>query len=226
MIRQLFRERCEAASLTPELSEMSKNILADGPPDASTTVILAHGAGAGMDSEFMQVMAEGLAGQDLRVVRFEFPYMARGRETGRRGGPDRPDVLRAAWLDVIQTHRTRRTIIGGKSMGGRIASLIADEAEVDGLVCLGYPFHPTGRPEKLRVEHLKDLQTKTLIVQGERDPFGKREEIRAYKLSDAIQMHWMTDGDHSFKPRKSSGTTQTENWDDCIRTVDRFVKRI
>lgn len=110
-----------------------------------------------MDSEFMRAMAEGLVGCGLRVVRFEFPYTVQCRETGKRRPPDREPILRETWLQVIESLESNKLIIGGKSMGGRIASMIADEAEVAGLVCLGYPFHPSGKPDKLRIEHLKAM---------------------------------------------------------------------
>ena len=130
------------------------NFLFDGPTTASATVVLAHGAGAGMDSPFMAFFAEGLAANGLRVVRFEFPYMAQRRTTGKQRPPDREPVLRDTLLAVIEQFGAKNLVIGGKSMGARIASLVADEAGVAGLVCLGYPFHPTGRPDKLRVDPL------------------------------------------------------------------------
>jgi predicted alpha/beta-hydrolase family hydrolase len=176
-----------------------------------------------MDSEFMNVFAQGLAKHGLRVVRFEFPYMAEHRKTGKSRPPDREPVLRETWLRMIESVKAGSVFIGGKSMGGRIASLIADDAEVAGLVCLGYPFHPTGKPEQLRVEHLKTIETPTLIVQGERDPFGTREEVAGFELSKNVCVHWLVDGDHSFKPRKSSGRTQEQNWAAGIDTVARFV---
>src|SRR5262249_24287946 len=142
-----------------------------------------------------------------RVARFEFPYMASRRKTGRGGPPDREPVLRETRLKVVEMLRRERLGIGGKSMGGSIASLVADEAGVTGLVCLGYPFHPVGKPERLRCSHLAEIKTPTLILQGERDPFGTREDVAGYKLSSAIQIHWLADSDHSFKPRKSSGRT-------------------
>jgi predicted alpha/beta-hydrolase family hydrolase len=111
-------------------------------------------------------------------------------------------------------------------MGGRIASLVADESGVAGLVCLGYPFRPVGKPDKLRVEHLKTIKTPTLIVQGERDPFGNREEVRKYKLSKTLRMVWMPDGDHSFTPRKMSGRTEEQNWEKAVEEVEAFVKRL
>ena len=114
-------------------------------------------------------------------------------------------------------------VIGGKSMGGRIASLIADDANVDGLICLGYPFHPVGNPHQLRVEHLGKIKTPTLIVQGERDTFGNREEVEGFKLSAAIRVKWIDDGDHSFKPRKSSGRTEQQNWETGLAEIESFL---
>jgi predicted alpha/beta-hydrolase family hydrolase len=117
-------------------------------------------------------------------------------------------------------------VIGGKSMGGRIASLIADEAGVAGLICLGYPFHPVGKPNQLRVEHLRTIKTPTSIVQGERDPFGNREEVRGYELSSFIRLRWMKDGDHSFKPRKSSGRTEQQNWQAALDEIENFLAEL
>src|SRR5260370_31710514 len=103
-------------------------------------------------------------------------------------------------------------VIGGKSMGGGIASLVADEAHVAGLVCLGYPFHPVGKADRLRVDHLRTIKTPTLILQGTRDLFGNRDEVADYKLSPAISVHWLHDGNHDFTPRKASGRTEEQNW--------------
>lgn len=209
-----------------------EGLLTTGPARAARgTIILAHGAGAPMDSPFMEFMAAGLAERKFRVVRFEFPYMQAKRDSGRSKPPDREPVLRQTWLDVIEQVRGNRPapgklLIGGKSMGGRIASLIADAAQPDGLICLGYPFHPTGRPEKLRVDHLRTLKTPALIVQGERDPFGTREEVTGYKLPRKLRVHWLTDGDHSFKPRKSSGATEESNWTEAIDAIEAFVGKL
>jgi uncharacterized protein len=136
---------------------------------------------------------------------------------------DREPVLRATWLKVIEKLKGKRLVIGGKSMGGRIASLVADEAEVAGLVCLGYPFHPVGKPDKLRVEHLAKIETPTLIVQGERDPFGGKEEVAGYELSRKIRIAWMPDGDHDLKPRKASGKTQDQNWEAAVGEIGAFM---
>ncbi len=179
-----------------------------------------------MDSPFMNAFAAGLAGHGIRTTRFEFPYMASYRDTGKKRPPDRLPALRETWLNVVALLGAKRLVIGGKSMGGRIASLVADEAKVAGLVCLGYPFHPVGKPETLRVEHLRTLKTKALVLQGTRDNFGNREDVAGYELSPAIQMRWLEDGDHSFKPRKSSGRTEQQNWEEAIAAIATFVQSV
>ena len=199
-------------------------LLIDGPKDAGITLVLAHGAGAAMDTPFMNVIAEGVAKTGTRVVRFEFPYMAARRTSGKRGAPNPPQVLMDSWRGVIaKLGDAHRLVIGGKSMGGRIASMVADEAGIAGLVCLGYPFHPPGNPAKLRVKHLEDLRTPALILQGTRDSFGNREEIAKYRLSKKIRVAWVEDGDHSFKPRASSGRTEKQNLEYAIAEIRSFV---
>jgi hypothetical protein len=191
----------------------------DGPEGASK-IVLAHGAGAPMDSPFMGCFAAGLAARGLRVVRFEFPYMRDRRRT-----PDPEPVLRERWHEVIEAlGGGANLVIGGKSLGGRIASGIADQAGVRGLVCLGCPFHPPGQPDRLRVAHLRELRTPTLIVQGTRDPFGTPEEIRGYVLSPAIRVVHLEDGDHSFRPRVRSGRTLEQNLARAIDEVAAFVR--
>ena len=197
--------------------------LFDGPKSAKKTVALAHGAGAPMDSEFLEFFAAGLAERAVRAARFEFPYMVKRREDGKRRPPDRAPALIDAYLRVIAELGPENLIIGGKSMGGRIASMIADEVGVAGLVCLGYPFHPPGKRDKLRLEQLASLKTPTLILNGERDPFGKREEVESYSLSKSINVSFLTDGDHDLKPRKASGRTRTQNWEEAINQIARFV---
>ena len=184
--------------------------------------MLAHGAGAAMDTPFMNFLSTGLAKQRFRVVRFEFPYMENYRATGKRKPPDREPVLRATWLRVVEKLGAHGLVIGGKSMGGRIASLVADDVGVAGLVCLGYPFHPVGKPDQLRVQHLHTIKTPTLILQGERDAFGSREEVTGYKLSKAVKVLWIEDGDHSFKPRKASGQTEQQNWEAALSEIENF----
>lgn len=190
------------------------------PPGA--TLILAHGAGAAMDSPFMQTVATGIVRRGLRVIRFEFPYMQKTRADGKRRPPDGPRILKNTWMSVIADVDADHVIIGGKSMGGRVASMVSDQASVAGLVCLGYPFHPPGRPEKPRTAHLESLQTPTLILQGTRDPFGKPAEVDGYRLSDRIRIHWIEDGDHSFRPRVSSGRTLEQNLDEAVAAIFDF----
>jgi predicted alpha/beta-hydrolase family hydrolase len=198
-------------------------LLVDGPDSADVTCVLAHGAGAAMDSPFMAFFAQGLAARSIRVVRFEFPYMAERRQGGGRRPPDRTQVLLDAWRAVLAKMHPARTVIGGKSLGGRMASMIADEARVRGLLCLGYPFHPPGAPDKPRVAHLRDLRTPALILQGTRDPFGGRGEVEAYGLSPAIRIHWLEDGDHSFKPRRSSGRTEAQALSEALEAAATFI---
>jgi predicted alpha/beta-hydrolase family hydrolase len=203
------------------------DFLFDGPADARLTVVLAHGAGAPMDSPFMDAIARGLGAAGWRVARFEFPYMQRRRAEGTRRPPDRGPALVDAWHAAIRAlGGPDRLVVGGKSMGGRIASIVADEAGVAGLVCLGYPFHPPGKPEKTRTEHLAALKTPTLILQGERDTFGTAAEISAYALSSAIRVAFLPDGDHSFKPRKASGHTAEGNLATTVAAIDAFLKEI
>jgi predicted alpha/beta-hydrolase family hydrolase len=201
------------------------DLMLEGPPGARVTVALAHGAGAPMDSPFMNRVSAGLAARGLRVARFEFPYMARRRIEGKRGAPDREPVLRARWTEVVERlGGGKRVVVGGKSMGGRIASMIADEVGAAGLMCLGYPFHPPGDPGRLRTAHLSDLRTPALFVQGTRDAFGTREDVGAYRLSPAIRIHWIEAGDHSFKPPARSGRTEKQNLDEAIAAAAGFVE--
>lgn len=177
-----------------------------------------------MDSPFMNTMARGLAEQGVRVARFEFPYMRHRREGRGNRPPDREPVLLQAWRDAVEAlGGGDRVVIGGKSMGGRMASLVADEIGVRGLVCLGYPFHPPGKPETLRVKHLEALRTPTLIVQGTRDALGTRGEVEGYTLSPAIRLVWLEDGDHSFKPRVSSGHTEKGHLESAVEAVAGFL---
>jgi predicted alpha/beta-hydrolase family hydrolase len=198
--------------------------LFDGPPDSPLTLVLAHGAGAPMRSAFMSAIARGVAAGGTRVARFEFPYMRARRPGGHRGAPDREPILRESWLSAIDAlGGGSRLAIGGKSLGGRIASMVADEARVRGLICLGYPFHPPGKPERLRTKHLETLVTPALILQGTRDPFGSPQDVSGYRLSPSIRIAWIEDGDHSFKPRASSGRTEAGNLGQAVALVREFL---
>ena len=199
--------------------------LFDGPADSGLTIALAHGAGAPMDSPFMQDFAEGLAAEGFRVARFEFPYMAARRLTGVKKPPDRAPALLEAWRAAIRELGPENLVIGGKSLGGRIASMVADGAGVRGLVALGYPFHAPGKAATAeRLAHLATIETPTLICQGERDALGSRADVKTYKLSKAIRLHWLADGDHGFKPRRAAGRSEADNWQDAVAAVATFIK--
>jgi predicted alpha/beta-hydrolase family hydrolase len=201
-------------------------VLLRTPIASAPRLLLAHGAGAPMDSEFMEAMAGRVSAAGIEVVRFEFEYMEKRREDGKRRGPDRAPKLIARFKEVLElVGPADEVVIGGKSMGGRIASMIADEVGTAGTVCLGYPFHPPGKPDRLRTAHLETLNTPTLIVQGTRDRLGTEEEVQSYALSDSIEVAWMEDGDHSFKPRKKSGRTLEQNLQAGSDAVIGFIQR-
>jgi uncharacterized protein len=193
------------------------DFLFDGPKDALTTILLGHGAGAPMDSASMNAIAAALAQAGFRVARFEFGYMASRRtEAGRKPPPRAETLIEEYRSAVADLGASGPLVIGGKSMGGRVASMLADElfaaGRIVGLLCLGYPFHPPGKPEQLRTKHLATLKTPALICQGTRDIFGSREEVAGYSLSKKIEILWLEDGDHDLKPRKAiSGFTSADH---------------
>jgi predicted alpha/beta-hydrolase family hydrolase len=199
--------------------------LLESGPKGGIRLLLAHGAGAPMDSAFMNAIADKIAAAGVGVVRFEFEYMARRRDDGVRRGPDRPPKLVSRFQEALGLlGPPEAVVIGGKSMGGRIASMIADGSGVAGLVCLGYPFHPPGKPERLRIAHLESIETPTLIIQGTRDPFGTPEEVQSYSLSPSIELVWIPDGNHSFEPRKKTGRSLDDNLRAAANTVVDFIR--
>jgi predicted alpha/beta-hydrolase family hydrolase len=178
-----------------------------------------------MDTPFMTFFAEGIAAAGFRAARFEFPYMAARRRDGRKRPPDRAPVLLQTWREVIAEIKGP-AVIGGKSMGGRMASLIAAEApptHVRGLVCLGYPFYGAGRQDKPRTAHLAAITVPTLICQGTRDPLGDQPTVGALKLPKTIKLQWLADGDHDLKPRRASGRTAEQNWREALDAVTAFL---
>jgi predicted alpha/beta-hydrolase family hydrolase len=207
------------------------DFLFDGPEDARITIMLAHSAGAPMDSASLNATAKVLANAGFRIARFEFAYMA-ARRSGERKPPPRAETVMPEYVAAIDAlgPTPGPLVIGGKSMGGRVASMIADAAldagRIAGLLCLGYPFHPIGRPQQLRTAHLTGLRTPTLICQGTRDEFGDRYEVGSYGLSDAIEMFWLEDGDHDLRPRKSiSGFTTAQHLSSVAEKVTEWVGR-
>lgn len=212
---------------------MTTNFLFDGPEDAAVTVLLAHGAGAPMDSAAMTAAAGALARQGLRVARFEFGYMAARRIGDGRKPPPKAEKVMPEYIAAIEALGpvTGQLVIGGKSMGGRVASMVADEmfaaGRISGLVCLGYPFHPPGKPEQLRTAHLAGLKTPALICQGTRDAFGTREEVLGYRLSPVVELLWLEDGDHDLRPRKSvSGFSAAEHLETIGKAVADWSGRL
>ncbi len=195
-------------------------------PDSGPLFIFAHGAGAGMEHDFMSAVASGLVEQGIRVVRFNFPYMVKRAEDGKKRPPDRATKLLESYEEVITHFTSHPVVIGGKSMGGRMSSLLADNALVAGIACLGYPFHPPGKPEKYKGEHLATLEKPTLILQGERDTFGKKEEFEHFALSEQVRVTFIPDGDHSFTPRKRSGHTEEGNIALAVGHLAKFIKEI
>lgn len=220
-----------AADLMNDSALRVSELLEDGPDDASWTVLLAHGAGAGMATPFLAQITGLLAERGIRVLRFEFGYMAARRHTGKKRPAPKAETLLPEYREALRAARSLvrgRLAIGGKSMGGRVASLLADDAVreggVDALVCLGYPFHPPGMPEKTRTAHLLDMVCPALIVQGERDPFGNRTEVEAYALSPKVEVAWIGDGDHDLGPRGASGFTRKGNLATAADAVSRFLQ--
>lgn len=211
---------------------MGERFLFDGPDDAALTILLAHGAGAPMDSASMTATAKALAEVGFRIARFEFGYMAARRSSEGRKPPPRAETLNPEYrAAVAELAADGPLIIGGKSMGGRVASMIADDlysaGKIAGLLCLGYPFHPPGKPEQLRTKHLAGLMTPTLICQGTRDEFGTREDVAGYALSDRIEILWLDDGDHDLKPRKSiSGFSAADHLATMAKAVVTWAEKL
>jgi len=206
-------------------------LLTTGPPQAAARFLCAHGAGAGMTSPFLEAMAKLLSDRGIATSRFEFAYMAARRQGGGRKPPPRAERLMDEYRAVVAAVPPGAPLlIGGKSMGGRVASLVADElhaaGRIAGLVCLGYPFHPPQKPEQLRTAHLERLACPALIVQGERDPFGGRAEVEGYGLSPAIRLHWVSDGDHDLGPRGASGFTRKGNLAAAADAVAAFAREL
>ena len=200
----------------------------EGPRDATVALILAPGAGADMRHEFMEVFASGLAARAVRVVRFNFAYAEQGRKS-----PDRQPVLEDTYRAVVDHVRAtmgpNKLVLGGKSMGGRIAShIVASGTEADGLVFLGYPLHPPGRPDRVRDAHLYEVTAPMLFVEGTRDPFCPLETLEGVraKITAPTELFVVDDGDHSLKVRKSSGRSTPEAWQAAIAAIADWVEAI
>lgn len=190
--------------------------------------IMAHGAGAPMDSDWMNTLTKELVKREIQVIRFEFPYMEDIRKTGKKRPPNTQKTLLETWRKVFAKVSSKSDSIpiwiGGKSMGGRMASLVADDLKPKGLIGLGFPFHAPGKDPGERIAHLKNLKTRSLILQGTRDSMGTQQDCLAYPLSKKIKFHWLEDGDHSWKPRKSSGLTLEQHIQSAATAIDKFMR--
>ncbi|MEE8172608.1 MAG: alpha/beta family hydrolase [Alphaproteobacteria bacterium] len=198
--------------------------LFDGPEEAEVTIVLAHGAGVPMDAPFMAAFAEGLAERGHRVARFEFPFMQRQHAEGKRFPPSPTPVLVERYLAVVGAlGGGSGLVIGGKSLGGRVATLIANQVQAKGVVCLGYPFHPPDKPENIRIEYLKNVTAPTLILQGAEDPFGAPDEVAEYDLPENVKITWLDGGDHHLATVEGSETSDEQNWAEGAGAIAEFV---
>ncbi|SIS61963.1 alpha/beta family hydrolase [Neptunomonas antarctica] len=189
-------------------------------------VILAHGAGAAMDSEFMEYVSHRLVENQIQVVRFEFDYMHQRRSGGKKRPPDRLDRLIQAYNDVIDSFSDQVPLfLAGKSMGGRVASMVLDQSDAQACFVFGYPFHPVGKPLTTRTDHLLALEKPLYIFQGERDPMGHMTEVNNYVLPSTVQINWFEDGNHDLKPRKRSGCTQSAHIDSALSVMTSVIVR-
>ena len=189
--------------------------------------IFSHGAGAGSDSDFMQHVAKLISEQGVDVGLFDFEYMQIAKQTNKRRPPERAPKLLSYYEQILNhTQPNVPLFIGGKSMGGRMASMLActTEQPVLGVLAFGYPFHPPGKPEKLRTDHFADIVCPFLVLQGERDTFGTRQELATMAMPKQPQYIWLTDGDHSLKPRKRSGMTELQNRETAALEAVEFIK--
>ncbi|WP_159819516.1 alpha/beta family hydrolase [Colwellia sp. 20A7] len=212
------------------ISKLENNV--DNP---IAQIIFAHGAGANMQHDFMQQLTDLFNQANINVLRFNFPFMDKRIALGKRYPPDRMPKLIECYKDVINdlvtTTKSVKPLplfIGGKSMGSRVAVTLASDDDIlhkiQGVFCLGYPFHPAKNTEKLRLEPLQETQKKVLIVQGERDALGSELEIMNYELSNLCQCVFLNDGDHSLKPRVKSGFTHTQHMKSSVNIIKQFIQ--
>ncbi len=201
--------------------------------NAKALVIFAHGAGADMHHHYIEDLVEEMHSQQLSVLRFNFPYMDKRKLDGKRRPPDRMPKLVDCYKSIIANFKTDLPIIiAGKSMGGRVAATLAgdkslmDAHNIKGVICLGYPFHPVKKPEKLRLAPLQETQLPVLILQGERDALGSEIEINDYEISSRCQLHFFNDGDHDLKPRVKSGQTLAQHKRAAVFGMRSFIDEI
>ncbi|MCH1920472.1 alpha/beta fold hydrolase [Shewanella sp. A3A] len=202
----------------------------DSAPNADTLLIFAHGAGADMSHPFMQAITELLVAQGFAVLRFNFPYMQKRAEDGKRRPPDRAPKLLARFSEVLQQvcdeNAYQRVFLLGKSMGSRMATMLAADPlpeVVKGVICLGYPFLPKGKTAP-RLEAIEQCLLPILIVQGERDSFGTKTQLQQWPLPTNITVEFLPDGDHSFEPRKRADVSLAQNYHHAVTAITAFVR--
>ena len=203
-------------------------LIIDGEGDKGV-IVFAHGSSLAMDHEYMQDMALRLAAQGLKVIRFEFPYMADRRSTGKKGFPNQLPVLIASLREVVEYVKStilapsQPLYLAGKSLGGRVASHLYLEGGFAGLFVFGYPFHPAKDNTKLRISHFPEITENVYIFQGERDKLGNKSEVENYQLNQNIHIFWLEDGDHDLVPRVRSGYSKEQHFSYVIDKIAQLL---
>jgi len=205
--------------------ETSVSLIKNGPGNSSHVVVFAHGAGTAMDAAPLQRVATGLGQIGIDVVRFEFPYMHARRMGDVDRKPDADEILAGCFVDVIKKiDHPGKLVVGGWSLGGRIAVQIAKDVGAAAVVCVSYPFHPNRDPsDRLAVDRLQASELPALIVQGTRDSFGNQQQVRGYRLAQHVQVYWLQDANHALLPRERSGFTASQHLEDAITQLGRFT---
>ncbi len=204
------------------------NILINGPKEAKNILLLAHGAGAPMDSIFMNTISDGLNNNGIITFRFEFPYMEK-RRSGKNTFPDKLDVLcdfyKKIYFNIKKANPDKNIWLGGKSMGGRVSTLISRSLDIKGVIVFGYPFHPINKLDKLRLESLQLSGPPILIIQGTRDKFGTITEVKKYKIHKNNTIFWIKDGDHSYNTLKKSELSSKDAIVQAYNEASIFIKK-
>lgn len=218
------------------MATLPAEVRLDQPEHPKALLLLAHGAGAPMDSPFMNQLCQALLAQAVTVIRFEFTYMQQRRADGRRRPPPAINTLVDEYQHMIQAVGAWQTAsphvqslplwLAGKSMGGRVATLVAAQQASEsyaGVAVFGYPFHPPGKPENTRIAHFGQCSVPVHIFQGTRDPFGRPEEVADYCLPATVTLHWLATGNHDAEPTKKSGISQQALLQHAAESLSRLM---
>lgn len=231
-------------TVKPQTTPFPPSIIESFVKQPKALFIFAHGAGADKSHHFMENFTSLLNDKNINVVRFNFPYMDKRLVDGKKYPPNKMPVLEECYQTVMDKYfkdssNTLPIFIGGKSMGGRVAATLSETVSssietsepksdievnpIKGAICIGYPFHPQKKPEKLRLEPLQNTKLPILILQGDRDALGNKEEIQAYDISSLCEVVFFNDGDHDLKPRVKSGYTHTQHLQAAVEHLVRFI---